>query len=1024
MSPISRIACIFLAFSFAAVAQAAESQPPRRLLTADPDSRLIGGNPAPSKSVGDTILLMGPWGSGAAHSGQFQDQGGDPAWNGWTSVDESVPGDIHWQVSEYFAENLGGHGEGNLAAYVGDPQMPACSQWDTIGGYGNGWSQHLRWTGQVDNLLEPCSVMLSAVLNIDTEPGYDYVYLRLIRPGVNDYVDLWAEDWQLYNYELDLSFTVQPEEYTGEYGDQVTLEFAFLSDGAFSDQDCMWPTHGAAQIDDIRVELLNGAVLTFDDFQDGTFGNWTPRPEQGVGDFAQVRAYLDDADPCSKNLSPQACFIDDGVVVPGTGGSNCVNWCYGPNGYIVNTTGGVAAPYKHLDNSIDSPVMAWPGADYYGLLVEADGYVHEDLTSDAPGIFYQYWVRSTASPDPADIESEAWQGMEWFYQGGPRYQRDREDFTSFLVADPQWVQVRVRVVEAGYLYGYTGNDGYPAPYIDNVRVAAYTTQGPALTANEWDLAGDAFPATGVLDLAQPGANSVRFDMVSNIEPSPWNNGSQYGDSIVCTARPVRSGAVLDGPPLLHYRLDPNPVFDAYRSSGMPNAGTVAAQPVVDGGIPVENGFCFDLPDTGFLFPGDVLHYAISATDLAGGEPLTSWLPADTTGLGDFSHLLSYDPRFTVRGLPTVFEGGEGLETPRALFWNDGGPAVDDEWISALTAVGWIAGEHYDFYRTLAPTQSVGNGLGGRASLALLETYSTLLYSSGDLNRNTFGSLSGYGTDPVEDLGLVQDWLELGGRNLLLSGNHLAADLAANQYQGPLFLANYAGVSHVGPNPQDLLGGQLTPLIVPDPAQSILVEATGWVPYFECGTPDAFDIVAPLAGAVRLAEFTDPAGQTGQYDYAAGVMNPLPEWSSNVAFLPYDLGSIWSEQVATKTAASPAQRTLVLKDILAGFGIPPSLIDPTPVPGVRTLVVDCYPNPFNPRTRIDFDLPDAGHVQIALYDVRGREVRRLLDEMRPAGLNSVRWDGNDGAGRAAASGVYFYEVKAGDEMRLGKMMLVR
>ncbi len=70
-----------------------------------------------------------------------------------------------------------------------------------------------------------------------------------------------------------------------------------------------------------------------------------------------------------------------------------------------------------------------------------------------------------------------------------------------------------------------------------------------------------------------------------------------------------------------------------------------------------------------------------------------------------------------------------------------------------------------------------------------------------------------------------------------------------------------------------------------------------------------------------------------------------------------------------------------------------------------------PNPFSPETRIAFELPQAGKVELGIYRPDGRLVRTLVTGERPAGRQEVRWDGLDGAGRKAAGGVYFYHLRA-------------
>jgi hypothetical protein len=84
----------------------------------------------------------------------------------------------------------------------------------------------------------------------------------------------------------------------------------------------------------------------------------------------------------------------------------------------------------------------------------------------------------------------------------------------------------------------------------------------------------------------------------------------------------------------------------------------------------------------------------------------------------------------------------------------------------------------------------------------------------------------------------------------------------------------------------------------------------------------------------------------------------------------------------------------------------------------------YPNPFNPSTRIRYRLPQASHVSLIIYDLTGREIRRLLDESKPAGEHSIEWNGKSDGGRSVAGGLYFYKIQAGSNHAIGKMMYIR
>ncbi|KPL18489.1 MAG: hypothetical protein AMJ92_07735 [candidate division Zixibacteria bacterium SM23_81] len=84
----------------------------------------------------------------------------------------------------------------------------------------------------------------------------------------------------------------------------------------------------------------------------------------------------------------------------------------------------------------------------------------------------------------------------------------------------------------------------------------------------------------------------------------------------------------------------------------------------------------------------------------------------------------------------------------------------------------------------------------------------------------------------------------------------------------------------------------------------------------------------------------------------------------------------------------------------------------------------YPNPFNPSTAIGYEIPEAGRVTLAIYNVLGQEVRSLVDAHQEAGNHTVMWDSKDNAGHYLNSGVYFYTLKAGDFTQTRKMVLMR
>lgn len=99
------------------------------------------------------------------------------------------------------------------------------------------------------------------------------------------------------------------------------------------------------------------------------------------------------------------------------------------------------------------------------------------------------------------------------------------------------------------------------------------------------------------------------------------------------------------------------------------------------------------------------------------------------------------------------------------------------------------------------------------------------------------------------------------------------------------------------------------------------------------------------------------------------------------------------------------------------------VEDLPVPAANRLH-QSYPNPFNPATRIAFDVAAAGPVSLRIYDVSGRLVRTLVDHQLPAGRHDAIWDGTDNSGSKVASGAYFCRMTAGNFSETRKMVLLR
>ncbi len=84
----------------------------------------------------------------------------------------------------------------------------------------------------------------------------------------------------------------------------------------------------------------------------------------------------------------------------------------------------------------------------------------------------------------------------------------------------------------------------------------------------------------------------------------------------------------------------------------------------------------------------------------------------------------------------------------------------------------------------------------------------------------------------------------------------------------------------------------------------------------------------------------------------------------------------------------------------------------------------HPNPFNPRTIIQYDIPEATNVSLSVYDLLGRNIKTLINEHQKAGHYSVQWAGLDYAGNKVSSGIYFYRLETEQFSKTYKMIMVK
>jgi hypothetical protein len=108
--------------------------------------------------------------------------------------------------------------------------------------------------------------------------------------------------------------------------------------------------------------------------------------------------------------------------------------------------------------------------------------------------------------------------------------------------------------------------------------------------------------------------------------------------------------------------------------------------------------------------------------------------------------------------------------------------------------------------------------------------------------------------------------------------------------------------------------------------------------------------------------------------------------------------------------------------LASMYVPPVSVESIQPSTIS--IIKNYPNPFNPSTSIEFSLPVSGKANLIIYDIMGRNVRKLLSGQVSAGTRTVLWDGRDDSGKAVSSGVYFARLTMGKNVAVRKMLMMK
>ena len=180
-------------------------------------------------------------------------------------------------------------------------------------------------------------------------------------------------------------------------------------------------------------------------------------------------------------------------------------------------------------------------------------------------------------------------------------------------------------------------------------------------------------------------------------------------------------------------------------------------------------------------------------------------------------------------------------------------------------------------------------------------------------------------------------------------------------------------------------------------------------------PDGFEIQVTNRRSGEVAEGIIGEHETGIYEVIFVDLNNNP-----VAIV----GDTLTFVVSGAQYFYPYRHILTLEDIMSYRATVNMQITVSVPDASWNRLGPCYPNPFNPRTAISFSLDKTGWARLRLYDVAGKLVRTLVDEVREEGEHRLSWDGTDDRGLSAASGGYFLRLESEDGAWVRKLTLLR
>jgi len=285
---------------------------------------------------------------------------------------------------------------------------------------------------------------------------------------------------------------------------------------------------------------------------------------------------------------------------------------------------------------------------------------------------------------------------------------------------------------------------------------------------------------------------------------------------------------------------------------------------------------------------------------------------------------------------------------------------------------------------------------GSPTAARLQPYKSVIWYTGDQRDSTL---------TATDQAALVAYLENGG-TVLVAGQNIGYDLiAAGNDDDSLFFTNYLHARYVGDNTNKTI-------IYAKPGESL---TNGQFFYLGgAGNQTSPSVIEALDAAQII--FNWMPGNLG-----AGLKYEHPGTKSRLVYLAFGLEGVDEPLPGMTGKFLTAVLEWFLDKNITGE-MAGRVTNPLPE---QFAISQNFPNPFNPATRIQYQLPTAVPVRLSIFNLLGQEIRVLVHQQQvPAGYYSVEWDGCDQNGVPVAAGIYLYRITAGKFQKTNRMVLLK